>query len=123
MPIVWAESYRFMRAVKSRANRVPVGGVVVSLDDTRAGVANISRTGALLVVGYDLEIGREAVLTVNTDTGPASVPVRVVRSQRDRHASEGHPRFLVAVAFSDPSAAVGRVVQGLMQAPRWSGAA
>lgn len=103
--------------------RVPVGDVIVALDDLRAHVANISRTGALLAMRCDVPVGHEALLTVNTDKGPVSVPIRVVRSRPDRHAPEGQRWWLVAVTFTDASENVGRIVHRLMQAPRWGAVA
>jgi hypothetical protein len=97
---------------RSRARRLVVSGARVRFANTRADLINLSPTGALIRIGFELRRGGEWPLSLETADGrQVWLQGRVVRCRRDEGA------FVLALSFVSPGAEELAVLRDLCSAP------
>lgn len=98
-----------------RAARVRTAPFETRLGSTFGRLANLSATGALVRTGVPFEEGRHCPMILNLPNSPASMSVRIVRSE----PMPGQPRigpsqeYLVAVRFTELTASAKHAIAAL----------
>ena len=107
--------------MSTRAARVPTAPIETRLGSAFGRLANVSATGALVRTGTPLEAGRYCPMIVNLPDSPTSMSVRIVRSERAPERPgrlEASPQYLVAVRFTELSAAAKHALASLCRTGR-----
>jgi hypothetical protein len=94
--------------MSTRAARVQTAPIETRLGSVFGRLTNVSATGALVRTDVPFDTGRQCPMIVNLPERPASLFVRVVRSEPMAAGRSGAraelPQYLVAVRFTELSA-------------------
>ena len=94
--------------MSTRAARVQTAPIETRLGSVFGRLTNVSATGALVRTDVPFDTGRQCPMIVNLPEKPASLSVRVVRSEpmpaSRPGAAPGLIQYLVAVRFTELSA-------------------
>ena len=106
--------------MSTRAARVPTAPIETRLGSTFGRLANVSATGALVRTAVPFEEGRHCPMIMNLPESPASMSVRIVRSEPmpGRLGPLPEPQYLVAVRFTELSASAKHAIATLCRTGR-----